>query len=351
MRMILTLFELKLLIRILIFLHVILLLPLDLAYGEIIIFFRNDDISAKSDPQLEHQVLEIFRKCNIEPLYAVIPNLGGENLKSEMPIAKALRQWHDNGWIEIGLHGFDHEFNFATLPFEEQSYRISTGKEMLSNALDMDINWFCPPWNGANKATFRALRENSIQYFSGYLGAPPHADLTYLHCNSNLFHGPLGDLKSNIILNEETDRDVLLVALYHTSYDFDHPDSLNDLDFLLQFLHNQENVVMPSIPDYLANNSNLEFLKLVNNAGYRLKFLEFNKYLRKIFMRIPLLSHFLQIQIERARDYYYTGRYHEVISIHKGVVFYMGSAVVVVMITVSSVLFLTVFGILKKRGK
>jgi hypothetical protein len=39
----------------------------------IVIAFRNDDLSAKSDPEFERQILQIFNKYGIKPLYAVIP--------------------------------------------------------------------------------------------------------------------------------------------------------------------------------------------------------------------------------------------------------------------------------------
>lgn len=315
--------------RIIFVLWLTLLGSANFVYAEIAIFFRNDDISVKSDPEFESRVLEVFRKYNITPLYAVIPTLSGQKITRDLPITDALRYWHDNGWIEIGMHGFDHEYKFATLPFKEQNFRISSGKAILSNALDRDINWFAPPWNSANQDTFQALQKNGIHYFSGYLGAPPRGGLTYLHCNSNLFDGPLGDLKSNVLMNAESDRDVLLVALFHTSYDFDSADTFTELNLLLQFLHKQENVVMPSVSEYVSNGDNQRFLALVNDAGYRLKFLEFNKYVRKIFMKIPLLSPHLENQVNSARKYYFTGMYHEVIDIHKAVVFYMGAVVII----------------------
>ncbi|MDY0222508.1 MAG: DUF2334 domain-containing protein [Desulfobacterium sp.] len=256
----------------------VILAPPAPALSEVFIFFRNDDISVKSDPEFESRVLEVFRKYNITPLYAVIPNLSNQKITRDLPIACALKSWHDKGWIEIGMHGFDHKFKFGKLEFEEQTFRIASGKKILSNAFDLDINWFAPPWNSANQDTFQVLQNNGIHYFSGYLGAPPHGNLTYLHCNSNLFDGPLGDLKSNVLINSESDRDVLLVALFHTSYDFDSPNALTELDLLLHFLHKQENVVMPSVSEYVTNDDNHRFLALVNDAGYCLKLPELNKY-------------------------------------------------------------------------
>jgi hypothetical protein len=81
----------------------------ELAFGEVIVFFRNDDISAKSDPEFEYRILEVFHKHKITPLYAVIPSLSGQTIGKEMPIAIALKTWHNNGWLEIGMHGFDHQ--------------------------------------------------------------------------------------------------------------------------------------------------------------------------------------------------------------------------------------------------
>jgi len=46
-------------------------------------------------------------------------------------------------------------------------------------------------------------------------------------------------------------------------------------------------------------------------------------------MRIPLVSPLLKNQIDTARKYYFTGRYHDVIDIHKTVVVYMGAVVII----------------------
>ena len=74
------------------------------------IAFRNDDLSAISNPVFEYDVLQVFRKYEIKPLFAVIPEPGGKNkLTSEMEIADSLRSWYNRGWIDLAIHGYTHE--------------------------------------------------------------------------------------------------------------------------------------------------------------------------------------------------------------------------------------------------
>jgi len=217
----------------------------EFGYGNtILIAFRNDDISAKSDPVFEYKILKIFHKYKIKPLFAVIPETGGKNaLTTTMVIADSLRSWYDKGWIDIAMHGYTHEkkWKFGTLPFKTQNYRIYKGKEILTNALGCEINYFCPPWNSANKNTLKALKENKISVFSGYLGEPEVGGMSYINCNCNLFDGPLCSLLDKINFAINSENDVLLVALYHTNYDFKEI-NLARLDSLLNHIKSFDKV-------------------------------------------------------------------------------------------------------------
>ena len=89
--------------------------------NKIYIVFRNDDPSAKSDPEHEKKVMKHFRKHNIPQTFGVIPNIvescGGNNcrkyhmLSENKDMLDLLQQWQKDGFIEIALHGYTHENN------------------------------------------------------------------------------------------------------------------------------------------------------------------------------------------------------------------------------------------------
>jgi len=310
----------------LIFITFTLLLLSTVSFGaidaNIIISFRNDDISAKSDPVFEYDVLQIFRKYDIKPLFAVIPEPAGKNeLTPAMAIADSLRAWHSRGWIDLAMHGYTHEkeWKFGTLPFETQNNRISKGKEILTNALSCEINYFCPPWNSANENTLKALKENNISVFSGYLGEPEVGGITYINCNCNLFDGPLGALPDKIDFAINSKNDVLLVALYHTNYDFKEI-NLSRLDSLLIYITSIDKVEVLSFEELISHKSNVLSLYTINKAGYELKFLKNNKYIRKIILRLPFFSQYMKKQIMIVEHNYWTGNYKGVNKIYKEIV-------------------------------
>jgi peptidoglycan/xylan/chitin deacetylase (PgdA/CDA1 family) len=278
------------------------------------VLFRNDDISAKSDPLFEYQVLEVFRKYKIKPLFAVIPVGYGKNLNTNVPIIEALKLWYRNGWIDIAMHGYTHEFQFSKLDYDEQYDRIKAGKTVLQDALDMPIKIFCPPWNAANRQTLLALRANNINIFCGYLGEVPVEGVAYLNCNCNLIEGPLGILKEKIDSIGGTDNDILLVALYHTNYDFKNY-GLGQLDSLLYDITTHKGVVVKSFSEFLGDQGYRDLLKLVNEAGYRLQYLQRNKYI----LKLPLFSNYFKKGIRKAEQHYWIGNYSEVICIYNSI--------------------------------
>jgi peptidoglycan/xylan/chitin deacetylase (PgdA/CDA1 family) len=282
-----------------------------------IVLFRNDDLSVKSDPVFEYEVLQVFRHYNIKPLFAVIPAVGDNKLTSDMPIADSLRSWYKKSWIDLAMHGYTHKFKFSELDKLEQERRILAGKTVLKNALEIDIDWFAPPWNAIDRNTLKILRENKINNLSGYLGETELEEMTYINCNCNLFDGPLGALSDKIELAIESNKDVLFVALYHTSYDFSNK-SLDQLDSLLNYINSLDGVNILSFSKLAGDDSYSGMLSLSNKAGYRLKYLKYNKYIRKIFLQVPMISSYIKKQTKLAETYYWIGNYMGVNRIYTG---------------------------------
>lgn len=288
--------------------------------AQIYIAFRNDDISIKSEPKFEYEVIRIFQKYNIKPLYAVIPKIEGKSLAVGMPIVDSLKSWLQKGWIDIAMHGYTHEGKFAGLTLEEQIRRIKKGKEIITNLIDISPKYFCPPWNSADINTLKAVRINNINYFSGYLGEETIEDLSYINCNCNLFDGPLGSLKYvlNIALN--SNKYILLIPLFHTSYDFDN-NSFNKLDSLLNFITQNRKIKIVSFTELKSKEYFRYILTQSNIAGYKIKLLEQNKFINKIFYKIPFLTNFYANKKEMARKEYFSGDYNEAISIYDDTIY------------------------------
>lgn len=236
--------------------------------GRIAVAFRNDDISSFSDPQHEYEILKIFRKYEIKPLYSVIPSVSNKPVEKKMRIANYLRNWHNKGWIDIAQHGFTHKKNrygageFRQLPYVEQLERIKKGKEILDTALNMDVKIFCPPWNVADEQTLQALSTCGFTCFSGYVGSTNPLDIKQIDSNCNLFEGPLGSLMQAYKEAKSTEDNALLVVLFHTSYDFNE-NSLLLLKSILSLLKQDPSVTFVSFGDLQS----IEYRQLVENQN------------------------------------------------------------------------------------
>jgi len=294
--------------------------------NHIIILFRNDDINYRSNVNFEHETLKIFQKYNIKPLYSVIPALNGVELKKGMPIVDSLISWRDRGWIDIGVHGYTHQYQFSKLLYDEQIKRIKAGKEIIENLFHPNNLIFVPPWNSVNVNTLKILEKTGFNVFSGYLGEKPINKMKFINCNINLFDGPLGsiiDLFPNIVNSKN---DVLIVALFHTNYDFNKK-SLKDLDSLLYFLSSQNSVVFSSFSDLIKTKKYSDFLRTVNSAGYYLKLFENNKLIKRIGLKLPILSNYIKKEINNIRENYWKGNYTKVEEIYRKVLIILGTLI------------------------
>jgi hypothetical protein len=227
--------------------------------NEISIIFRNDDISMNTDIKKEREVLSVFSKYGIKPIYAVVPMSGGELLNNNDSVILFLKNALDNDQIVLALHGLDHKRNkynrgeFGGLPYNVQYERIKTGKNLIDSLLNTEVIIFAPPWNVADKNTVKASLANGISCFSGYLYDPFVKEVNYLPVITNLFDGPLGSLSDVFYSANSNNSPKTLSVLFHSSYDFDK-DSLYKLDSLLSKLHSHPRVVFPDPENIMSNN-------------------------------------------------------------------------------------------------
>ena len=283
----------------------------------IIIAFRNDDISAISDPAFEYKILSIFHKYDIKPLYSVIPVIGMKEFKEGLPIVDSLKSWFKKGWIDLAMHGYNHEKNifdrgeFDKLPIKEQNYKITEGKRILENSLKTDINIFCPPWNVVDINTLMALKQNNITYFSGYLGEEFIAGMIYINCNCNLFDSQIGLFNDSYKIAAKSNNVVLLIPLFHTSYDFQN-NSIQKLDSLLSEIIKNQNVKIVSFSGLVKDQNYAGLLLASNEAGYHLKLLRPEKFINRIFLKIPFLSEYIINKRNTLKKEYFMGNYKNV---------------------------------------
>ena len=143
-------------------------------------FFRLDDIAPNMNWDNFNAALEIFKRNNIKPLIAVIPDLRDPKLlnypvnSNFWPIIKEL---NGNGWI-IAQHGYRHlaiggggvlqihkSGEFGGLGFKDQEVMISAGKKIME-AQTFIPNVFVAPRHSFDKNTLGALKQNNFNFIS-----------------------------------------------------------------------------------------------------------------------------------------------------------------------------------------
>ena len=150
-------------------------------------FFRLDDITSNMNWDNFNFLVSIFKKHNIKPLLAVIPDnkdpklLGYPANPNFLVIIDGLRQ---NGWV-IGQHGYQHESKgdggilgihnsgeFGGLDFKFQESMITLGKEIIKTNL-VNPETFIAPRHSFDKNTVEALKINGFNYISDGIALYP----------------------------------------------------------------------------------------------------------------------------------------------------------------------------------
>ena len=280
---------------------------------EVIIVFRFDDFSSKSDTDLEEKIIEQFKKRNIPITLAVIPFVLDKNIgfpdssqakkvalsfivKHEgrrsryfspgyiIPLttkkAEILKKGMNEGILEVALHGYTHERNgvsnnhkseFKGIDFEMQVKMLDEGKSLLENILGEKIKIFVPPFNSYDMNTVRALEKLGFGCLSaGMLGEVEESVALKFFPNTC----ELTQLREAIdSARRIQDPQPIITVLFH-SYDFKEVDktrgmfTLDDFIALIDFISSQKDLrvlsignVMERINDFgprrYSNNNNL----------------------------------------------------------------------------------------------
>lgn len=143
-------------------------------------FFRIDDVAPNMNWGNFNLTMEIFKRNNVKPLIAIIPDIKDPKLLN-YPINadfwKIVRELHSNGWI-IAQHGYQHlvrggggvlrihrSGEFGGLGLKEQEVMISAGRKIMEEK-DLATDIFVAPRHSFDKKTLRALRKNNFQFIS-----------------------------------------------------------------------------------------------------------------------------------------------------------------------------------------
>ena len=159
-------------------------------------FFRLDDISPNMNRDNFNLAVEIFRRHNIKPLIAVIPDVKDPKLtgyQTDQGFWLIMEELKNDGWV-IAQHGYRHLSNgnggvvkihrsgeFGGLDFENQSEMISAGRKIMEErCIASDI--FVAPRHSFDKDTAKALRQNGFSFISDGIALWPFKkwDLTWL---------------------------------------------------------------------------------------------------------------------------------------------------------------------------
>lgn len=234
-----------------------------------VLSFRYDDFSNGSPLDFEERLFERFRRLEVPLTAGVVPVGAGGDQVVDDPTAPlderrsaVLRRESEAGWLEVALHGYDHEpvgegsadrpSEFVGLPREEQRRRIVGGRDLLAERLGRRPRTFVPPWNRYDATTVKVLVEAGFDLLSvGWSVCPtPPSELRFLP-------GTCGLVDLERALDEALGSDArpaAVVALFHP-YDFAAVDdelgwlSLDDVSRLLERVRGREEVRIATLHD------------------------------------------------------------------------------------------------------
>lgn len=200
----------------------------------VLVVFRNDDPSARSDVEHERRVAAVFERHRLPQTLGVVPEMTAGSIHDPtagdvcalLPgsaMARFLADYADRSGSEIALHGLTHRTSPLSIPsrreyFEfrvhsaaEQAHMIARGSEVLSAALRRRPTTFIPPWNRLDANTLIACRRTGFAVVS----AGPYTAETdgLLPCGTD------SDLRSfprALMRLRDSGRRAVLKVLYHS---------------------------------------------------------------------------------------------------------------------------------------
>lgn len=193
------------------------------------LLIRLDDITDHMNWELMKKSEKLFDKYNVKPLLGVIPNnKDKEFLKFEKKndFWEQVRNWQKKGW-EISMHGFTHVYDketnkkdffgyggrseFFGHPLDVQIEKIAHGLQVFKSE-GIKIRSFFAPNHTYDENTFKALKENRLNYIIDGYGFYPYKDYE-INFIPQLFYKeimlPFGIQSTQVHLNYMNDIDFI----------------------------------------------------------------------------------------------------------------------------------------------
>ncbi len=309
--------------------------------NKIFIAFRNDDLCALSDPIKERKILEVFKKHGVPQVICTIPSVTEDphncHLKIFHPInenteiTSLLREYNEDGLIEIAQHGYTHQTNkhhpsceeaytlsdfmqgidrrwlpykpakpqgyseFNGLSYEEIKNNISDGHRLLEDVLDVKIGTFAFPWDSLDQRSLDVLMDDG---FKNVLSG----DNVHRSKSLNLVTNCYADIFSSLDFIEEMKREKSPV-LAHIEY---HSWMLSEEDI----------EKIDSILGQLSNDKYVQFIKVSEIASVFPRFKNIRNLKRCLDARIDRVNLYLGTKRD-SKKYFVFNRFYYLFSIAK----------------------------------
>lgn len=243
---------------------------------EMVVVFRNDDLSPGQHEDAMRDVDEIFIEQEVPVTQGIIPNRT-EPLDPESQFCHYLRNRSDArpDLFEFSLHGYTHDLEtefyggseFGDQPYEEQSKRITSGIDLLEECVNEEVSTFIPPFDTYDETTVKALTESNITTVSGgswftedyyndsgifYTNETLHAPQTTGFVK-NWTTGELYDLEEmKETFDHKYENDSIYIQMIHFQY-FDREERLHYLREFLEYIRSYEGIVFMTLESFATN--------------------------------------------------------------------------------------------------
>jgi len=246
--------------------------------------FRFDDPSPLTDHALERSVLEVLSQYRIPCTIAVTPfsRQGNDLIGLDAKNASHLLDAHQNGAIDIALHGYLHEVRsidafgrpseFYGLPRVEQETMIINGRRHMETLFGITLAGFVPPFNSHDANTENILDEHGFQYISADWDVPSGkwSHLITIPRTCQIAQVRMAAEQALRISHLEP---LIIVVLHHHDFYENDPDramtNLNSFRQLVSWLASQADVRFRTLSQVAAGFGPQDCLRRLRSWGWK----------------------------------------------------------------------------------
>lgn len=234
--------------------------------SKVLVVFRYDDYSQKSNGDIEEKIITAFSRINESFTIGIIPyesEISQIDTSSQklLPLsgdkADILKKAHNQGVLDIALHGYSHQIHkegyfseFSGLPPREQEKKIIAGKKHLEELISRKITTFIPPFNSYDAATVELLYRHGFEILSASRDGESFArpPLSYIPATATL-----STAREAVETALDSKQDSPIVVILFHEYDFVEVDngrgytSFEEFSNLLKWISSLEKVEITTV--------------------------------------------------------------------------------------------------------